>query len=343
MLGIGIVGAGVIGRIHARAIGELDWVRVVAVADPHTEAGRALAAECGADALPSIDAILERSDVDVVILATPSGLHPVQAVAVANAGKHIVTEKPMAISADGATVMIDAADSHGVTLAVIFQNRFHPDTLKLKRAVEAGMLGRLIFGNAFVHWRRTADYYAASGGWRGTWELDGGGALINQSIHTIDLLQWMMGDVASIAAHSATLSHDIEAEDAASASVRFRNGALGVIQGTTAASGDFPVRLEIVGDRGRAVLESGTLSHWDVPEPLDDSLLTDADRDAIEGWRADEQFGDSHRRQLRRIFAAIRAGTEAPLPGREARKPVDIILGIYESAHQGRRIDFIEG
>ena len=342
-IGVGLVGAGVIGRIHANAIRQLDEGRVVAVAEPREEAGRALASEVEADWLPTFEALLERSDVELVILATPSGLHPAQAVLAAGAGKHVVTEKPMAITAHGASSMIAYAKAYGVSLAVIFQNRFLPDTLKLKRAVDAGRLGRLILGGAFVHWRRTADYYAANGGWRGTWELDGGGALINQSIHTIDVLQWMMGDVASVAAHTATLTHSIEAEDTASASVRFRNGALGVIQGTTSASADFPVRVELIGDRGRAVLESGALVTWDGPDPPDDALLTEDDRAAIEGWHAGEQFGDSHRRQLRRIFAAIRDGTEAPLPGHEARKAVDIILGIYESARLGRRIDLIEG
>jgi len=338
-LSVGIVGAGTIGQVHARAIAALDGVDIVTIAEPEENAGRKLAGDSGAKWHASFNDVLTDSAVDVVILATPSGLHPDQAVAAAAAGKHVVTEKPMAISREGAAAMIDAADAHGMTLAVIFQNRFSPDTIKLKRAVDAGMLGRPIFGNAFVHWRRTADYYAASGGWRGTWALDGGGALINQSIHTIDLLQWMMGDVASIAAHTATLTHDIEAEDTASASLRFRSGALGAIQGSTAAGADYPVRIELIGDRGRAVLDSGTLMQWDAPEQPSDDLLTADDRAILEGWHPQERFGDSHRRQLRQIFAAIREGTEAPLPGREARKAVDIILGVYDSAREGRRID----
>ncbi len=338
-LAVGIAGAGTIGQVHARAIAALDGVRVAAVADPREEAGRSLATESGAEWRASFEELLDDSQLDVVILATPSGMHPDQTIAAAAAGKHVVTEKPMAISAAGATAMIEAAEAHGVTLAVIFQNRFTPDTLKLKRAVDAGMLGRPILGNAFVHWRRTDEYYAANGGWRGTWALDGGGALINQSIHTIDLLQWMMGEVASIAAHTATLTHTIEAEDTASASLRFRSGALGTIQGTTSASADFPVRVELIGDRGRAVLEAGTLAHWDAPDQPSDDLLTGDDRAVLDDWHPAETFGDSHRRQLGRIFAAIRDGTEAPLPGREARKAVDIILGIYASAREGRRID----
>jgi predicted dehydrogenase len=337
-LAVGIVGAGTIGRVHVRAIAGLDGVRVAAIAEPQETVGRELASEAGAEWRSSLEDLLNDS-VDIVVLATPSGLHPDQAVAAAKAGKHVVTEKPMAITAEGASAMIDAAEAHGVTLAVIFQNRFSPDTIKLKHAVDAGMLGRLILGNAFVHWHRSDDYYAASGGWRGTWALDGGGALINQSIHTIDLLQWMMGDVASIAAHTATLTHHIEAEDTASASLRFRSGALGTIQGTTSAAADYPVRVELIGDRGRAILDSGVLTHWDAPDQPGDELLTDDDRAILEGWHPNEDFGDSHRRQLGQIFAAIRKGSEAPLPGREARKAVDIILGIYESAREGRRID----
>ena len=183
-LAVGIVGAGTIGRVHVRAIAGLDGVRVAAVAEPQETVGRELASEAGAEWRSSLEDLLNDS-VDIVVLATPSGLHPDQAVAAAKAGKHVVTEKPMAITAEGASAMIDAAEAHGVTLAVIFQNRFSPDTIKLKHAVDAGMLGRLIIGNAFVHWHRSDDYYAASGGWRGTWALDGGGALMNHpwSVH----------------------------------------------------------------------------------------------------------------------------------------------------------------
>lgn len=337
-LGIGIAGAGVIGTLHAGALAGIDGASLVAVAEPREEAGQQLAAKHGARWYASFEELLAQPDVDLVILATPSGMHPEQAVQTATAGKHIITEKPMAISGEGATRMINAAKANDVTLAVIFQNRLQPDVLKLRRAVERGALGQPVLGNALVHWHRTDEYYAANGGWRGTWALDGGGALMNQSIHTIDLLQWIMGGVASIQAQTATLTHAIEAEDTASAAVAFHNGALGAIQGTTSAMQDYPVRVELIGDQGRAALTGGTLTDYTGTVELTDALLTDEDRRLLDGWTPNEGFGAGHHRQLREIIRAIREGGVAPVPGDEARKAVDIILGIYESARTGTRI-----
>ncbi|MGH2532873.1 MAG: Gfo/Idh/MocA family protein [Thermomicrobiales bacterium] len=337
--GIGIAGAGVIGRLHAGAIGQVDHAVVRAVSDPVEEAGRALAGANGAAWHANYEEMLARPDVDVVILGTPSGLHAEQAALAAGAGKHIVTEKPMATTVADIDRMIAACREAGVTLAVIFQNRFSRETRLLKRAIEAGLIGRPILGNAFVHWRRTAEYYAASGGWRGTWALDGGGALMNQSIHTIDLLQWFIGPVTSVSGYAATLTHAIETEDTASAAVSLASGALGVIQGTTSGDHDRPVRVEIVGTAGRAVLENGRIAVWESDQSPRDDLLTAEDEEQCRGWRPDEPFGDAHARQLGAIFRALNDGATAPVPGDEARNAVDIILGIYESAHTGQRVD----
>lgn len=338
-VGVGIVGAGVIGKVHAEALAGVDGARLVAVAEPRPEAGRALAEAHGAAWDADVDALLGRPGVDVVVLTTPSGLHAEQAVAAARAGKHVVTEKPMAITAAGADRMIAAARRAGVALAVVFQNRFHRDALRLKRAVDAGLLGRPILGSAVVHWRRTPDYYAANGGWRGTLALDGGGALMNQSIHTIDLLQWILGPAAAVAGETATLAHAIEAEDTASAALRFAGGALGTIQGTTAADRDWPARVEIVGTGGRAVLEGARLAVWEADRAVDEAeLLDERDRAWTEGSRPDERFGAAHARQWRAILAALAAGEEPPVPGPEARRAVDLILAIYESAASGRRV-----
>lgn len=335
---IGIAGAGVIGNVHGEAISGIDAATVVAVAEPREDAGQALASRHDARWYASYNELLTDDDVELVILATPSGLHSEQTVLAAQAGKNIITEKPMAITAKGLDRMIDAVDEHKVELAVIFQNRLSPEVIKVKRAVEAGMIGRPIFGNAYVHWHRTQDYYEASGGWRGTWGFDGGGALINQSIHTIDLLQWILGGISSVSAQTATLVHDIETEDTASASVKFRSGALGLIQGATTTGKDWPVKVEVVGTGGKAVLEKGKVTFWEGDSSLTDDLLTPLDREFAEGWTADEPFGISHRRQLSLIVDALRNGETPPFPGREARKAVDIILGIYESARQGTRI-----
>ncbi len=338
-LGIGIVGAGVIGAVHAQALGELaDLARVVAVADPREDVGRKLADSAGAKWHDSLDEMLADTDVQVVVVATPSGMHPDHAVAAAQAGKHIITEKPMAISQYGIDRMIAAVEKHGVEMAVIFQNRLSNDIVKAKRAVEAGMIGKPVLGNASVHWHRTPAYYQANGGWRGTWELDGGGSLMNQSVHTIDLIQWIMGGVSAVSANIATLTHDIETEDTATASVVFNSGALGTIQGTTSASEDWPVRVEVVGTGGRVVIEKGELVTWEGDSELTDDLLTPSDRLFVEGWEPDEPFGASHRRQLKLILEALLEGETPPVPPTEARKAVDIILAIYESAKSGRRV-----
>ena len=337
--GVGISGAGTIGNVHAGALAGVTNARLVAVAEPREEAGRAFADKHGATWYASYEEMLADPAVDVVIVATPSGLHPEQTIQAARAGKHVITEKPMAITAEGATQMIDAAEQAGVHLAVIFQNRLLPDVFRVKRAIEAGILGRIVLGNGAMHWKRTQEYYNANGGWRGTWALDGGGALMNQAIHTLDVLQFLMDGVVSIQAHTATLTHDIETEDTAAASLRFGNGALGTMQATTSTNADRPVRIEIIGEKGKVVLENNAVAIWEAERELSDDLLTEGDRALVSGWEKGEPFGAAHRRQLQHIFDAIANGSEPPIPGREARKPVDIILGIYESARTGKRVE----
>ncbi|MDQ3442693.1 MAG: Gfo/Idh/MocA family oxidoreductase [Chloroflexota bacterium] len=336
---VGIVGAGIIGEVHARALEGVDNATVVAVAEPREEAGRKLAGKYDATWHSSYTEMLADPALDLVILGTPSGLHPEQTILAAQAGKHVITEKPMSITHDGATRMIEAIDRAGVKLAVIFQNRLSRDVYRVKRAIEAGLIGKPVLGSASVYWHRSQDYYDANGGWRGTWALDGGGVLINQSIHTIDLLQWLLGGVSSVQAHIATLNHQIEAEDAASASVRFHSGAVGSILVTTAAAKDNPTRVEIIGTEGRVTLENNVVTHFDGTGELSDDLLSEADLVIIRDWKPAEAFGEGHRRQLRLIFDALAVGQEPPVSGREARKAVDVILGVYESARTGMRID----
>jgi UDP-N-acetyl-2-amino-2-deoxyglucuronate dehydrogenase len=336
--GVGIVGAGTIGAIHAEALDELQDARLVAVAEAREVTGRKLAETHGAEWHAELGELLTRPDVDVVVICTPSGLHPDQAVAAARAGKHVITEKPMATTLEGADRMIHACREAGVTLTVIFQYRFNRDALRLKRAVEAGLLGRPVLGNAFVHWHRTQAYYEERGGWRGTWALDGGGALINQSIHALDLLQWMLGPVESICGYAETLAHDIEAEDTASAALRFASGALGIIQGTTSAHSDSPLRIEIMGTEGSATLEGSRLTLWQPGR--EEEILSARDRASLPESQGNEPLGGAHRRQLKEIFAALRDGREPPIPGEVARKAVEIVVGFYRSAASGKSITF---
>jgi UDP-N-acetyl-2-amino-2-deoxyglucuronate dehydrogenase len=336
--GVGIAGAGTIGAVHAEALDELQGARLVAVAEAREVTGRNLAETHGAEWHAELGELLTRPDVDVVVICTPSGLHPDQSVAAARAGKHVITEKPMATTLEGADRMIHACKEAGVTLSVIFQYRFNRDALRLKRAVEAGLLGHPVLGNAFVHWHRTQAYYEERGGWRGTWALDGGGALMNQSIHVVDLLQWMLGPVESICGYAETLEHDIEAEDTASAALRFANRALGTIQGTTSAHRDSPLRIEIMGTEGSATLEGSRLTLWQPGR--EEVILSARDRESLPESQGNEPLGAAHRRQLKEIFAALRDGREPPIPGEEARRAVEIVLGIYRSAANGKCVTF---
>ena len=336
---VGICGAGVIGQLHANALAGLDDAQLIAVAEPREDAGRSLAEQHGAGWYQSLRAMLDEADIDTVIVATPSGLHPDQVIASANAGKNVITEKPMAITKDGLDGMIAACDAAGVQLAVIFQNRMSADVRKVYRAIKAGYLGMPVLANGAVYWHRSQDYYDANNGWRGTWALDGGGALMNQAIHTVDLLQWMMGGISSIQAHTATLGHTIETEDVASASFLFANNALGSITATTCTSKDYPVRIEVVGTEGRVTIENNVVTLWDAGHPLSDDLLTDEDHALVDGWKPDEPFGAAHQRQLRTIFQNLASGTQPMVSGNEARRAVDIILGIYDSSRSGQRVN----
>jgi UDP-N-acetyl-2-amino-2-deoxyglucuronate dehydrogenase len=335
--GVGIAGAGTIGAVHAGALDELQDARLVAVAEAREVTGRNLAEAHGAEWQAELGELLGRSDVDVVVICTPSGLHSEQAVAAARAGKHVITEKPMAITFEGADRMIRACREAGVSLSVIFQYRFNRDALRLKRAVEAGVFGRPVLGNAFVHWHRTQAYYEERGGWRGTWALDGGGALMNQSIHAIDLLQWILGPVESVCGYAETLAHDIQAEDTAGVALRFASGALGTIQGTTSAHRDSSLRIEVKGTEGSATLEGSRLTIW---EPGREEALPPRDLESLPESQANEPLGTAHRRQLKEIFAALREGREPPISGEEARKAVEIVLGIYRSAANEERVTF---
>ncbi len=334
-LNVGICGAGTIGRIHAQAIAGLESARIVAVAEPREDVAAAFTAEFGGTAFSSFLDMLEHDDIDVVIITTPSGLHPDQVALAAAAGKHVITEKPMAITREGLDHMIAATERAGVHLAVIFQNRLSADVMRVRRALEQGVFGTPVLANGTMYWHRTQDYYDANGGWRGTWALDGGGALMNQAIHTVDLLQWLMGGIRSIAAHTATLAHEIETEDTASASFIFNNSALGSITATTCAPRDWPIRIEIVGTRGRATLENNVVTMWEGDIPMEDVPLPEEDRRLVDGWGPDEPWGKAHQRQLAMIFDAIRNGTQPYVPGREARAAVDAILSLYDAAREG--------
>src|SRR6516162_7889589 len=276
MLGVGIVGCGMIASFHVQALNEIPGTRVVALFDKIPASAAKLQKEVQeqwnirCDTAPDLETLLNRKDVDVVIITTPSGNHMEPAVAAAFAGKHVVVEKPMEITLERCDRIIDACDRNKVKLCTIFPSRFGDANRELKAAVTAGRFGRLTLGETTCKWWREQSYYD-QGGWRGTWALDGGGAVMNQAVHNVDLLLWMMGDVTSIMGYTATLAHErIEVEDTAVACLRFKNGALGVIQATTSVWPGFPKTIAVHGDQGSVVIEQDDLLRWEFKTPQAD-------------------------------------------------------------------------
>ncbi len=342
-LGFGIVGVGMIAGFHARAIAESGSGRLVACCDIDAGRAQAFAAAHGCGGYADLAAFLRHPGLDIVNICTPSGLHLEPALAAIEARKHLLIEKPIEISLDRIDRIIEAADRRRVTVAGIFQSRFREGARATKRAVDQGRLGRLVLGDAYVKWFRSQEYYD-KGGWKGKIAIDGGGALMNQSIHAVDLLQWFMGPVAAVEAYKKTLGHErIEVEDAAVAALRFANGALGVIEGTTAVWPGSLKRIELNGTAGSVILEEDTLRAWSFAEERkeDAEIRTRLGAaDTAGGGASDPAAIDhtGHMREFQEIARCIEGARPPALDAREARKSVEIILAIYRSADTGREV-----
>jgi len=340
--GVGIVGCGMIAEYHTRAIREIPGARVIAAWSRNPANGRKIAELAGGNCavFDDLSAMLATPGLDTVCICTPSGAHMEPALAAARAGKHVVVEKPLEITLPRCDAIIAACGSAGVSLCTIFPSRFSAANQKLKEAVQSGRFGRLTLGDTHVKWWRIQDYYD-SGGWRGTWALDGGGALMNQAIHNVDLLTWLMGDVASLCASTATLAHErIEVEDTAVAAVRFRNGALGVIEAATSVYPGLHKRIEIHGDRGSARVEQDDITLWSFrdPAPGDEAILAGIQARSSGNSGASDPRGishEGHRAQLADFFDAIDSNRPPLVDGREGRRAVEIIRAIYRSASTG--------
>src|SRR5919109_5080731 len=262
----GILGCGVIGPHHAKAIAGLQSAELVAVADVVPELAEKLANERGCSYFASLEEMLSGVGLDVVCVCTPSGMHADGAVTALEAGKHVVIEKPVDVTLEAADRLIEVQRATGRRVAVVSQHRFDAAIQAVHEALVRGEFGRLTSGSADVRWWRSQSYYD-SGGWRGTWELDGGGVLINQAIHSIDLLQWLMGPVVELTAYTELLAHErIEVEDTAVAILKFANGALGTIVATTAAFPGLTARIVVHGDRGSAIIDDDDLSYFHAAE-----------------------------------------------------------------------------
>lgn len=343
-LGFGLVGCGMIASFHAEALKRIRGTKLVACYDAiPAAADRYAGAHPGVKPYHQIEAMLKDPAVDIVTICTPSGAHLDPAVKAANAGKHVVVEKPMEITLARCDAILNACKKNGVQLCPIFPSRFSPANIALKTAIEEGRFGKLTLGDSYVKWHRTQQYYD-QGGWRGTWALDGGGAYMNQAIHNVDLLYWFMGDVAEVCGVTSTLAHErIEVEDVGVAALKFKNGAVGVIEATTAAWPGFLKKTEIHGTDGSVIVEQDDILTWQFAKPKarDKVILeTFAKRVGGTGGASDPKAISyvGHMEQLKDFVKAVRSGKPPKITGDEGRKAVEIILAIYQSSWTGKRV-----
>ena len=337
-IGFGIIGCGVIADFHANALfGLSEEAVLVGVADARLPAAERFAKEKQVRAFASVEEMLACPEIDVVTICVPSGLHAELAIKAANAGKHIIVEKPMAITKEQLDAMEEACTRNGVMLSSVAQSRFTSGVRKAKQAIEDGYLGKMVCADVYMKFNRTQEYYN-TGGWRGTKAMDGGGALMNQGIHGVDLLLYLAGDVKSVYAVSKTLARQIEVEDTLSAVLEFKSGATGVIQATTSVYPGYPRRLELNGDKGTIVLEEGNLVRWDMEDTtLPEVTLKSNVRSSAS---APTDFSaDNHTKQFKDVIQALRNGTKPLVDLREGRRAVDLILAIYQSAEEKRVIE----
>jgi UDP-N-acetyl-2-amino-2-deoxyglucuronate dehydrogenase len=344
---VALVGAGVIGTHHGLVLSQLaDRLELAAVVDVSLDRAEKLAAERGGRPFTSLAEALREVDVDIVVVCVPTGRHGEVAIEALDAGKHVIVEKPAETTVPKVDEIIKAQQKAGTVVTVISQHRFDAATESVLAAIQGGELGRLTSGIASIDWWRGQSYYD-SGDWRGTWELDGGGALMNQGVHTVDLLVAMMGRPVEVFAYTAVLAHErIEVEDVAVGVVRFESGALGVLHGTTAAYPGLSARVQVHGDRGSAVIDNDQLVflHSTPPgaDPEERSYGTTSVRagsDAAATAASNPTgLGDSHRLQYLNFLAAL-DGTEPLRVDLETnRQAVALINGVYESARTGRPV-----
>jgi UDP-N-acetyl-2-amino-2-deoxyglucuronate dehydrogenase len=332
---VGLVGCGRISKNHFDAIKRVEGLTLTAVCDIDESRAERAGEEHGVPSYTSLDDMLANADIDIVSICTPSGLHSDQGVCVASAGKHVITEKPMSITLAQADRLVHACDAAGVKLFVVKQNRLNPPIQLLKRAVDKGRFGRIYMANVTVRWQRPQDYYDAEP-WRGTWEFDGG-AIMNQASHYVDLLQWLVGPVESIVAKTATQGRRIEAEDSGIGILKFRSGALGVVEVNVLT---YPKNLEgsitILGESG-SVKIGGTavnrVEHWTFADYDDDDKLIEAANTS-----PPNVYGFGHEGYYRNVVAVLQGKAKPETDGRAGRKSLELIVGMYESAKTGREV-----
>jgi len=330
---IGLIGGGNITETHARAARAIPSLNLAAIYGTNAANVERLCREHGGRPYQDLEAFLAHRPMDLVMIGSPSGLHAAEGIAAAELGLHVLTEKPIDITTARADALIQATKQSHVKLGVIFQDRVKPDIQRLKRWIEEGMLGKLLFVDARVKWYRPPEYYGKSK-WRGTLELDGGGALMNQGVHTVDLLLWLLGEVTRVQARTSASWHKIESEDTATAILEFANGALGTLHATTAAYPGYPRRVEITGSEGTVILEHDRIIAADLrtpPADLESNTTVDTNASASSAAVTDVR---GHQAILQDFLRAIELDTTPLCDGSQGRKSIALIEAIYRAARQ---------
>lgn len=342
-IGFSIIGTGMIAEFHAQAISQIPEARLISAYSRGADKCREFAQKLGCKPAASLDEIIADPAVHAVCITTPSGAHAEAAVPILLAGKSVLCEKPLEVTNDAVQRILNAERTGGGILAGVFQNRLGNAAQLLKKAVDSGRFGQLSLCSAYIKWWRSDEYYTSSG-WKGTWKLDGGGALMNQGIHAVDLLTWLVGLPKKVAAFSAKLAHPmIETEDTLSATLQFPSGALGVIEASTSSYPGSDLRIEIIGNKGTAAMVNDKIVRWDFlePQPGDADVLNNNSAGKIGGGTADPKAIsiEGHRRLIEDLALSIRDKRPPMIPGSEAERAVALVLACYESAKTGRIVE----
>lgn len=332
----GVIGLGNIAFHHIKSIQEIEGCELVAVTSSSEEKRLNAQKEYNVEAYSNYQDMFKNVNLDFVCICTPSGYHLEPALAAASNGVHVICEKPLEVTMDRGSKMVEACEKNNVYLGCIFQNRYSQDFQKIIETLETGVLGKLLLGNAYIKWFRDQDYYNNSN-WRGTIEGDGGAALINQGIHTVDLLIRAIGPVKSVFAKTKTVTHDIEGEDLATAIVEFENGAIGTIECSTSIYEGFPEKLEIHGSDGSIVLESGKIQHWNIKGSSEKAAI-DVNQQASGSSDPMAISYLLHKQQIEEIVEAVNNKKPLRIDGKEALKSIQLIEAIYKSAKTGKEV-----
>jgi predicted dehydrogenase len=343
-IGYAVVGLGV-GVAHVESAAKADNAELLAVCDLVPEKLQAQKEKHPTiDTYESFAEMLKRPDIECVSIATPSGMHAEMAIMAMRAGKHVLIEKPIEITIEKAMSIEKVRLETGRKVGCVFQNRATPLMTAVKKAIQLGQLGRLITGSFHVKWYRNQEYYD-SGGWRGTWAMDGGGALMNQSVHTVDLMQWFMGNPVSVFGHSGVYCHEIETEDMSAALVKFDNGAVATFVGTTCSNPDMGTEIQLNGSNGVIYINNSSIVHWRVNADRPEESLEEDKRmkelfsgDAKGGTPADLKQSQGHNFLMEDMCQAILDDRDPFVTALDAIKSVSIVCGVYDSWRTGRQI-----